>query len=210
MEGEEQHLPASLGGTPSSVRPNRQKAERTYSAPVLVRDPSPARTSHSIDSGIGSEEVSLKTATTSDLQSKIEDSVTLAGSNIFSLSMFSSAELRSLITHPVCRSEKIKEVAELLRTLVLMGDCQLTPSDRSELVMRLDKICGSLRIDVVDDRPKLPIKFKDAVGRKFSFPWHLCKTWKVGRLLCALDYASSSLTFMTGHGRTHQASLLTR
>ncbi|KAF2441450.1 hypothetical protein P171DRAFT_336830, partial [Karstenula rhodostoma CBS 690.94] len=22
------------------------------------------------------------------------------------------------------------------------------------------------------------IKFKDAVGRKFSFPWHLCRTWK--------------------------------
>ncbi|KAF2624393.1 hypothetical protein BU25DRAFT_348313, partial [Macroventuria anomochaeta] len=22
------------------------------------------------------------------------------------------------------------------------------------------------------------IKFKDAVGRKFSFPWNLCKTWK--------------------------------
>jgi hypothetical protein len=26
--------------------------------------------------------------------------------------------------------------------------------------------------------PKPPIKFKDAVGRKFSFPWELCKTWK--------------------------------
>ena len=24
-----------------------------------------------------------------------------------------------------------------------------------------------------------PIKFKDAVGRKFSFPFHLCKTWEV-------------------------------
>lgn len=24
-----------------------------------------------------------------------------------------------------------------------------------------------------------PLKFKDAVGRKFSFPWHLVKTWKV-------------------------------
>lgn len=24
-----------------------------------------------------------------------------------------------------------------------------------------------------------PIKFKDAVGRKFSFPFHLCKTWQV-------------------------------
>ena len=29
------------------------------------------------------------------------------------------------------------------------------------------------------DEKKPPIKFKDAVGRKFSFPWHLCKTWKV-------------------------------
>ncbi|CAO2649214.1 Nn.00g065990.m01.CDS01 [Neocucurbitaria sp. VM-36] len=28
------------------------------------------------------------------------------------------------------------------------------------------------------DAPKPPIKFKDAVGRKFSFPWHICKTWK--------------------------------
>lgn len=28
------------------------------------------------------------------------------------------------------------------------------------------------------DMLKAPIKFKDAVGRKFSFPWHLCKTWK--------------------------------
>ena len=28
------------------------------------------------------------------------------------------------------------------------------------------------------DSQKAPIKFKDAVGRKFSFPWHLCKSWK--------------------------------
>ena len=26
---------------------------------------------------------------------------------------------------------------------------------------------------------KAPIKFKDAVGRKFSFPFHLCNTWGV-------------------------------
>jgi hypothetical protein len=26
---------------------------------------------------------------------------------------------------------------------------------------------------------KAPIRFKDAVGRKFSFPFHLCKTWSV-------------------------------
>ncbi|KAH6672852.1 putative TPR repeat protein oca3 [Halenospora varia] len=28
------------------------------------------------------------------------------------------------------------------------------------------------------DEPKKPIKFKDAVGRKFSFPFHLCATWQ--------------------------------
>lgn len=26
------------------------------------------------------------------------------------------------------------------------------------------------------------IKFKDAVGRKFIFPWHICNTWKVHTL----------------------------
>jgi hypothetical protein len=31
----------------------------------------------------------------------------------------------------------------------------------------------------MNDMLKLPIKFKDVVGRMFSFPWHLCKTWKV-------------------------------
>nr|POF03137.1 hypothetical protein CFP56_75502 [Quercus suber] len=28
------------------------------------------------------------------------------------------------------------------------------------------------------DSLKAPIRFKDALGRKFSFPWHICKTWK--------------------------------
>ena len=26
---------------------------------------------------------------------------------------------------------------------------------------------------------KLPIKFKDSIGRKYSFPWNLCSTWAV-------------------------------
>ena len=33
------------------------------------------------------------------------------------------------------------------------------------------------------DSTRAPIKFKDAVGRKFSFPYHLCKTWKGMELL---------------------------
>lgn len=27
-----------------------------------------------------------------------------------------------------------------------------------------------------------PIRFKDALGRKFSFPFHLCASWAVGFL----------------------------
>lgn len=26
---------------------------------------------------------------------------------------------------------------------------------------------------------KPPIKFKDAVGRRFRFPWEICSTWRV-------------------------------
>lgn len=31
----------------------------------------------------------------------------------------------------------------------------------------------------VPNEKKKPIKFKDAVGRKFSFPFELCRTWQV-------------------------------
>jgi hypothetical protein len=32
--------------------------------------------------------------------------------------------------------------------------------------------------ELEEDMLKPPVKFKDAVGRNFTFPWHLCKTWK--------------------------------
>ena len=31
---------------------------------------------------------------------------------------------------------------------------------------------------VAADAQMAPVTFKDAVGRKFDFPWHICKTWK--------------------------------
>ncbi|UJO16681.1 uncharacterized protein CLAFUR5_04918 [Fulvia fulva] len=46
-----------------------------------------------------------------------------------------------------------------------------------------DKAKKALEDEIAKNKPtpdslKPPIKFKDAVGRKFSFPWHLCKSWK--------------------------------
>lgn len=55
-----------------------------------------------------------------------------------------------------------------------------------------------------------PIKFKDAVGRKFSFPFHLCSTWQVCshrqlRSIKIIAFASCSSRqtdfCITGHGR---------
>lgn len=58
----------------------------------------------------------------------------------------------------------------------------------------LEKAKKTLEEEVKKHKPspddgKAPIKFKDAVGRKFSFPWRICKTWKVS-LLLGLQLAS--------------------
>jgi hypothetical protein len=50
-----------------------------------------------------------------------------------------------------------------------------------------------------------PIKFRDALGRRFSFPWNMCKTWNV-RMAIHIYTHERALT-RTGHGRTHQAGL---
>lgn len=39
----------------------------------------------------------------------------------------------------------------------------------------------------VAEKTKLPLKFKDAVGRKFNFPFHLVQTWKVSLKHCDID-----------------------
>jgi hypothetical protein len=43
----------------------------------------------------------------------------------------------------------------------------------------------SAQISARTKEKPLPIKFKDAIGRKFSIPFELYKTWKVGDLLCS-------------------------
>jgi hypothetical protein len=57
-----------------------------------------------------------------------------------------------------------------------------------------------------DDKKK-PIRFKDAVGRKFSFPFHLCATWGVSSLV---HYSPIRANDSLGHGGVDKASLCTR
>lgn len=54
-------------------------------------------------------------------------------------------------------------------------------ADETEIARKqAEEEVGRLRpLRPVDDLRKAPIRFKDAVGRKFSFPWHISKSWKV-------------------------------
>lgn len=55
-------------------------------------------------------------------------------------------------------------------------------------------------------KDKAPIRFKDAVGRKFTFPFHLCQTWPVS---ATSDPARQwTMThILLGHGRVDQTGL---
>jgi hypothetical protein len=60
----------------------------------------------------------------------------------------------------------------------------VTKDDVEKLKAELNVITADLKSlrsthsVVTADAHVAPIKFKDAVGRTFTFPWHTCKTWK--------------------------------
>lgn len=102
-------------------------------------------------------------------------------SKIFSLASFSAEQLRSLIEDQSSRESEIQVLSTLLRTLVKLGDYQLRDAEHSSFVELLSILCHNPTTESRkrNDNGRAPIRLKDAVGRKFSFPWHLCKTWKV-------------------------------
>lgn len=61
---------------------------------------------------------------------------------------------------------------------------------------------------------KKPLKFKDAVGRKFSFPFHLCNTWHVSTQPSFVNIVQGlqlrCLNLLLGYGRSHQTGLPSR
>lgn len=64
---------------------------------------------------------------------------------------------------------------------------QLESSQEERLITRLENVLSrqaeansSLSNEKTDTRE--PIKLKDAVGRRFSFPYHRCETWAVSRI----------------------------
>ncbi|KAH6859006.1 hypothetical protein BKA58DRAFT_51878 [Alternaria rosae] len=147
-------------------------------------EPAPATIPQPIISGIDNAatvlDVDVQSPISSTEAQSARDAVSMSYAPI-SLTTFSPTEIVSLVTDSSRRSTRIKEIAMLLRTLMRMGECQLDLVDSNEFTSLVDQICEK---DIpLYNRPavvlsKAPIKFKDAVGRKFSFPWNSCKTWK--------------------------------
>lgn len=52
---------------------------------------------------------------------------------------------------------------------------------------------------------KPPVRFKDAIGRNYNFPWERCHRWRVSRL--HLTFASIFADVLLGHGRPHSSSV---
>jgi len=155
-------------------------------------EPAPATIPQPIISGIGNAaktlEVDIQSPTSSAEALSVLDAANTSYIPI-SLTLFLPTEIMTLVNDSSRRSARIREVALLLRTLMRMGECQLDLVDSTGFASLVDQICGK-EIPLYD-RPaivlsKAPIKFKDAVGRKFSFPWDLCKTWKVRLCLVRL------------------------
>ena len=93
-------------------------------------------------------------------------------------------------------AEQLPVISHLTPRSIVLYDKQYSPdstrerskpstpqNDPSALLAQMSKLeeeMERIRLTVTgDNKRQKPIKFKDAVGRKFSFPFHLCSTWEV-------------------------------
>ena len=167
--------------------------------PVHIRN-------QSVDSGFESEnskveEENVSSATLVDEDKAAE--LSALSSAIFPMSPFSPGTFLSIMSDQAIREEKIKAIATLLQTLVSMGEYQLNGTAHRNFLLLLGELRGEKTLVRRDDttrsdlaqiidiirgeqgllrKPEVnqgSVRLKDAVGRKFMFPFQLCKTWEV-------------------------------
>lgn len=127
-------------------------------------------------------------------------------SQLFPLSSFSADQPRASIPDQTSREAEIRTHSSLLRDMLKLGDYQLTENDSTTLMNLLDVLCRPTeKVEPhIPTSVNAPIEFNDAVGRKFSFPWHLCKTWTV----CTwIEYLRLYANMLQGYGGAYKASL---
>lgn len=68
---------------------------------------------------------------------------------------------------------------------------EASKKERADVLKKIEEIKLAEEVKKASGDDKEPIKFKDAVGRKFNFPWQLCATWTVCILSLPSCYAYS-------------------
>lgn len=83
-------------------------------------------------------------------------------------------------------SEPLQEIVLFSRFEKLLKEQQQKGIQDSGLLRDLERIL--MRMERGTKRgTQMPIKFKDAVGRKFSFPFHIARRWTVSYLILQLE-----------------------
>ena len=76
----------------------------------------------------------------------------------------------------VTLEEEVKKLREMIKTQEderIAREAAILAAEEA-----LEAETAAAKNKPLPDIDQAPIRFKDAVGRKFTFPWHLCKTWK--------------------------------
>jgi hypothetical protein len=177
LEDEQQRIPPKSSNV---LHPHNMQQPSNDQPRAILSIPNPAscRISEYVEADTSRRKNPLDIGTQPEVTESVMQLEESIVSDLFSLSAFSHTELMALVQDTPTGTARIKEVSKLLRTLVMFGECQLEAYDRQSFLHTLNFICGQTK-----KGPLPPIKYKDAVGRKFSFPWHLCKSWKVSRQL---------------------------
>lgn len=82
-----------------------------------------------------------------------------------------------LVANAAARAKEDAEAEADKRTRILIAEHEVEMEKQKAAADKYKKEAEANKKD--DDSKKAPIKFKDGVGRKFIFPYKICKTWQV-------------------------------
>ena len=88
-----------------------------------------------------------------------------------------SQKLSKQATGTYLSSPRVQDVTEEADEMVRQ------PNKTSKKIRKETEEQDHVDEDSLTESKSTPIKFKDCVGREFSLPWKLCKTWQVGTSL---------------------------
>jgi len=108
--------------------------------------------------------------------------------------------------------KKVKEAADVAaaeKTAKLKAEHDKAIEEAKKKAAELEAAKKTLEEEAKKNAPdpdsaKAPIIFKDALGRKFNFPYGVCKTWKVSQYV---SWSGCPLTESSGYACAHSSSV---